>query len=127
DATGTDAKVPYYAGGKFPLSTYLAATVRAMIADPRRWSALPPQVSHWLRLQRHFSALPAADELLVETFPRAERHYMVMYPFEGRPAHQTLGMLLTRRLERAGAHPLGFVATDYALAIWAVRDLGHLF
>ena len=49
----------------------------------------------------------ARRRLLVETFPRGQRHYLVCYPFEGRLAHQTLGMLLTRRMERAGLHPLG--------------------
>ncbi|MGN6550586.1 MAG: ligase-associated DNA damage response DEXH box helicase [Pararhizobium sp.] len=123
----TDPKIPAYAGGKFPLSTYLAAQVRAMLADPNRWTALPDQVSDWLRLQRDKSVLPAGDELLIETFPRGNRHYMVIYAFEGRLAHQTLGMLLTRRLDRAKAHPLGFVATDYALMIWGIADMGALF
>ena len=127
NAPNLDAKVPSYMGGKFPLSTYLADQVRAMLADPARWSALPDQVSDWLRLQRDKSALPARGDLLVETFPRGDRHYMVAYPFEGRLAHQTLGMLLTRRLDRAGARPLGFVATDYALAIWGLDDLGAFF
>jgi len=127
NATKLDAKVPSYMGGKFPLSTYLAGQVRAMLADPARWGALPDQVSDWLRLQRDKSVLPPPDRLLVETFPRADRFYMVAYPFEGRLAHQTLGMLLTRRLDRAGAHPLGFVATDYSLAIWGLEDLGARF
>ncbi len=127
NAPNLDAKVPSYMGGKFPLSTYLADQVRAMLADPARWNALPDQVSDWLRLQRDKSALPARGDLLVETFPRGDRHYMVAYPFEGRLAHQTLGMLLTRRLDRAGARPLGFVATDYALAIWGLDDLGSFF
>jgi ATP-dependent Lhr-like helicase len=124
---GDEAKVPVYAGGKFPLSTYLAGEVRAMLADPERWQALPEQVSDWLRLQKDKSVLPKRGDLLVETFPRGNRHYMVVYPFEGRLAHQTLGMLLTRRLERAGAHPLGFVATDYSLAVWALEDMGAMF
>ncbi len=119
--------VPSYAGGKFPLSTYLADQVRAMLAEPDRWRALPGQVADWLRLQKEKSVLPKRGDLLVETFPRAGRHYMVAYPFEGRLAHQTLGMLLTRRLERAGARPLGFVATDYSLAVWALDDMGALF
>jgi ATP-dependent Lhr-like helicase len=51
---------------------------------------------------------------------------MVCYPFEGRLAHQTLGMLLTRRLERARARPLGFIASDYALAIWGLGDFSAL-
>ncbi len=127
NATGQDARVPVYAGGKFPLSTYLAAEVRSMLADSERWRKLPEQVADWLAIQAEKSVLPKAGDLLVETFPRGNRHYMVAYPFEGRLAHQTLGMLLTRRLERAGAHPLGFVATDYALAIWAHSDMGALF
>ncbi len=125
-APDREARVPAYFGGKFPLSTYLAATVRQLIADRGRWHELPTQVSSWLALQAQYSALPRPECLLVETFPHEGRYCMVMYPFEGRPAHQTLGMLLTRRLERAGARPLGFVATDYALAIWALRDLGRL-
>lgn len=125
--SGANIIVPSYAGGKFPLSTYLADQVRAMLADPDRWSTLPEQVSDWLRLQKQKSMLPKRGDLLVETFPRGDRHYMVCYPFEGRLAHQTLGMLLTRRLERANARPLGFVATDYSLAIWALDDMGALF
>jgi ATP-dependent Lhr-like helicase len=62
----------------------------------------------------------------LKLFPRGERFYMIIYPFEGRLAHQTLGMLLTRRLERAKARPLGFVATDYALGIWGLRDFGRM-
>lgn len=115
--------VPSYQGGKFPLSTYLAERVRQMLADPKAWKDLPPQVRAWLSLQRFRSVVPKAGEMLVETFPRADKHYMVCYPFEGRLAHQTLGMLLTRRLERAEMQPLGFVASEYALVIWMVRDL----
>ena len=124
---GGNVLVPSYAGGKFPLSTYLADQVRGMLADPARWKALPEQVADWLRIQQEKSVLPRKEDLLVETFPRGERFYMVAYPFEGRLAHQTLGMLLTRRLERMGARPLGFVATDYSLAIWALGNLGAMF
>nr|WP_249127697.1 ligase-associated DNA damage response DEXH box helicase [Bradyrhizobium lablabi] len=125
-ANDKDAKVPAYAGGKFPLSTYLAERVRKLLDDRRQWNALPEQVRDWLSLQRAFSRVPAVRELLIETFPRGGKHYFVCYPFEGRLAHQTLGMLLTRRLERARARPLGFVANEYALAIWGVGDISHL-
>ncbi len=125
-AFSLDPKIPSYAGGKFPLSTYLADQVRSMIADPDRWDDLPDQVRDWLSIQKDKSMLPKRDELLIETFPRGSRCYMVAYPFEGRLAHQTLGMLLTRRLERAGAKPLGFVCTDYSLGIWGLEDLGEM-
>jgi ATP-dependent Lhr-like helicase len=126
-AAAEDPKVPAYAGGKFPLSTYLAERVRTLLAEPKAWARLPEQVREWLDLQRLRSRVPRAGELLVETFPRADKHYLVCYPFEGRLAHQTLGMLLTRRLERAGAKPLGFVANEYALAVWGLRDLSQGF
>ncbi len=124
NAFSQDPKIPAYAGGKFPLSTYLAEQVRAMLDDPARRTALPDQVRDWLSLQEEKSVLPKRGDLLIETFPRGERFYMVVYAFEGRLAHQTLGMLLTRRLERMGAKPLGFVATDYALAVWGLEDMG---
>src|SRR5581483_3111383 len=102
-ANDSDPKVPSYMGGKFPLSTYLAERVRKLLADKRAWKGLPEQVREWLSLQAHFSRVPDTRELVVETFPRGNKHYLVCYPFEGRLAHQTLGMLLTRRLERARA------------------------
>jgi ATP-dependent helicase Lhr and Lhr-like helicase len=119
-------KIPSYAGGKFPLSTHLAARVRQILSDPRQWHALPEQVADWLTLQKRRSGLPRPGDLLVETFPRGEKFHLVAYPFEGRLAHQTLGMLLTRRMERAGLQPLGFVANDYALATWGLKDIGTL-
>jgi ATP-dependent Lhr-like helicase len=125
-ASDTDAKVPSFMGGKFPLSTYLAERVRRLLDDRRAWGALPEQVRDWLLLQRDFSRVPGVRELLVETFPRGGKHYLVCYPFEGRLAHQTLGMLLTRRLERARARPLGFVANEYALAIWGLTDMSFM-
>ena len=123
-AAGTDPKIPSYDGGKFPLSTFLAARVRAILADSVRMGpACPPQMTEWLLQQRRRSGVPGERDLLVETFPRGGRYYMTCFPFEGRPAHQTLGMLLTRRMDRAGLKPFGYVANDYgsrsgAMSTW---------
>jgi ATP-dependent Lhr-like helicase len=122
-AADGNPKIPSFEGGKFPLSTFLAQRVREMIEDPRRWNGLPVQVRDWLGMQRLRSVLPRANEMLVETFPRRGRYFMVCYPFDGRLCHQSLGMLLTRRLERMGYKPLGFVGSEYSLAVWALEDL----
>jgi ATP-dependent Lhr-like helicase len=119
---GDDPKVPAYAGGRLPLTTYLADRVRALLRDPAQWHDLPEDVAEWLRLQKARSRLPGRNDLLVETFPRGGRWFLVAYCFEGRNAHQTLGMLLTRRMERAGFGPLGFVATDYVVAVWSAHQ-----
>jgi ATP-dependent Lhr-like helicase len=120
----TTAQVPSYQGGKFPLSTFLADRVRQILAKPEMWGRLPHPVGEWLRIQEWRSVLPRPGELLVETFPRGSREYLVCYPFEGRLAHQTLGMLVTRRLERLRMLPLGFSTNEYALAVWGLRDMG---
>ncbi|HEY4775500.1 MAG TPA: ligase-associated DNA damage response DEXH box helicase [Xanthobacteraceae bacterium] len=124
-AADDDPTIPSYEGGKFPLSTYLAERVRRLIAEPAAWGALPAQVREWLHIQKSRSLIPDTGELLVETFPRADKSYFVCYPFEGRLAHQTLGMLLTRRLERLRLRPLGFVANEYALAVWSLGDIAR--
>ena len=129
-ATGDAPKIPAYQGGRLPLSTHLADRVRAMLARPKSWRDMPESVREWLGLQQWRSVMPGTDGLLVETFPRGGKNFLVAYCFEGRNAHQTLGMLLTRRMERAGIGPLGFVATDYVLAAWSVEaatDIAQLF
>ena len=131
-AKDRDPKIPSWGGSKFPLSTFLAKRVRRLIEDEAGWARLPDDVREWLEIQRARSVIPKTDDMLLEFFARGKRNYMVGYPFEGRLAHTTLAMLLTRRLERAGAGPLGFVCNDYAFSIWAMRpmdgiDPGELF
>jgi ATP-dependent Lhr-like helicase len=120
-AKGTEEpKVPAYMGGRLPLSTHLADRVRGILEDGRTWRDLPRPVAQWLGLQRWRSLVPGRGGLLVESFPRGDKEFLVAYCFEGRNAHQTLGMLVTRRMERMGLKPLGFVATDYVLAVWSL-------
>jgi ATP-dependent Lhr-like helicase len=125
-APGSEPKMPSWGGSKFAISTYLAARVRRMTADQHAWSRLPDDVQEWLQIQQQRSAIPEEEELLVETFPLGKRWHLTCYPFEGRLAHTTLAMLLTRRLDRLGCGPIGFVASDYALAIWAMGPMGGL-
>ncbi|WP_255591469.1 ligase-associated DNA damage response DEXH box helicase [Geminicoccus harenae] len=124
------AEIPLYGGSKFPVSTYLAARVRRMLGEPESWHRFPDPVREWLHHQVRRSALPPDDGLLVETFSYRKRWFLVAYAFAGRNAHQTLGMLLTRRMQRGGLEPHGFVASDYAISIWSgheATDLAALF
>ena len=125
-APGAEAMNPSWAGAKFALSTYLARRVRRMIADKPGWPRLPDEVREWLEIQDLRSRIPTEDQMLVETFQRGKRHFLVAYPFDGRISHGTLCHLLARRLERAGRQPLGFVANDYALAVWSLKPMGDL-
>lgn len=116
-------QIPSYMGARMPISTHLAGRVRAMIVDRAGWAQFPDDVREWLEMQDWRSRLPGPDELLVESFPHEQRHYSVFYTFEGWNANQSLGMLITRRMEDRGLSPLGFVANDYALAVWGLRPI----
>ena len=122
-ATARPARIPTYGGARMPLSTNLADRVRGLLWNRSEWARFPNDVREWLEIQALRSRLPEPGQLLVETFPREGRHYMVIYSFEGWNAHQSLGMLLTRRMETQGLRPLGFVSNDYALACYALDPI----
>jgi ATP-dependent Lhr-like helicase len=121
-----EPKIVSWQGSKFPLSSFMAGRVREIVSDPARWRQLPEPVQEWLEWQERRSVLPKPHELLIETFERGGNHYLVCYPFDGRVAHQSLGTLVTRRLERAGAQVLGFTPTEYALVVWMRKDPSRL-
>ena len=124
-ATSRPARIPSYMGARLAISTRLADRVRNFLADPASWQRFPEDVRFWLEMQARRSVLPRPGELLVETFPHEGHQYMVCYPFEGWNAHQSLGMLITKRMARMGLQPVGFVATDYAIAVWSLREVAH--
>lgn len=116
-------KVPAYAGGNMPLNTHLSGHVRQLLFNQSEWGDLPKQVKHWLDHHKSFSVFPEPQSILIESFPRAGKNFIVIYSFEGRNANQTLGFLLSRRMARMGLKPLGFVFTDYALTLWSFEPV----
>ena len=123
----TQPKIPSYAGGRLPLSTELSIEVRKLLSKKKFWKNFPNQINEWLKLQSKFSNLPSLNGLLVETFPRLmrgkKRFFLICYTFEGRNANQTLGFLMSKKMQRFGYKPISFVATDYALAIWSINEV----
>lgn len=122
-ASSRPARIPTYSGARLALTTNLAKRVRGFLHDRDQWRRFPPDVREWLEVQDRRSVLPKPGQLLVETFPRDGRHHMVAYSFEGWNAHQSLGMLITRRMEAQGLKPTGFVANDYALACYGLEPI----
>ncbi|MYL96238.1 ligase-associated DNA damage response DEXH box helicase [Novosphingobium sp. FGD1] len=122
-AARRSATIPSYSGQRLPISTHLADRVRAMLSDRAGWSRFPDDVREWLEVQDWRSHLPAPGRLLVESFPHRGLEYTSYYTFEGWNANQSLGMLVTRRMEARGLGPLGFVATDYTLIVWGLKPV----
>ena len=122
-AARRSATIPSYSGQRMPISTHLADRVRAMLSDRAGWARFPDDVREWLEVQDWRSHLPAPGRLLVESFPHRGLAYTSYYTFEGWNANQSLGMLITRRMEDRGLGPLGFVATDYTLVVWGLKPV----
>ena len=117
------AQIPSYMGLRLPLTTHLADRVRAMLVDRACWGRFPDDVREWLEVQDWRSQMPGPDSLLVESFPHAKREYAVYYTFAGWNANQSLGMLITKRMEERGLLPGGFISNDYSLAVWGLRPV----
>lgn len=122
-AAKRSATIPSYGGLRLPLTTHLATRVQAMLVDRAGWGRFPDDVREWLEVQDYRSRLPGPGELLVESFPHHGKHYSTYYTFEGWNANQSLGMLITRRMDELGLMPGGFVANDYCLAVWGLRPV----
>ena len=119
---GRKPKVAVFMGTKFSTSTQLSDRILDLL-HRGDLTALPAHTRDWIRLQAELSKLPEAGRLLVESFPYEGRAHSCVYGFAGRGAQQTLGLLLTRRMEETGLGPLGFVATDYATLIWSLEPM----
>ncbi|MEM7241039.1 MAG: ligase-associated DNA damage response DEXH box helicase [Pseudomonadota bacterium] len=122
NAASKKPKIAVFDGTKFAASTLLSQRVISILENFEN-SPLPADIKDWLSLQNTISALPNLNQLLVESFMRGEMHYTCIYGFAGRNAHQTLGLLLTKRMEDLGLGAIGFVTTDYALLIWSVKPI----
>ncbi|WP_271078964.1 ligase-associated DNA damage response DEXH box helicase [Aurantiacibacter sp. MUD61] len=122
-ASKKSAMIPSYGGLRLPLTTHLADRVRGLLTDRAGWARFPDDVREWLEVQDWRSQLPGPDNLLVESFPHGGKHYTVYYTFTGWNANQSLGMLITSRMEALGMMPGGFVANDYSLAVWSLKPV----
>ena len=119
---GKKPKIAVFSGTKFATSTLLCDRILKTLEE-KRWENLPDYLCRWLKQQETYSKLPQSNSLLIETFPRNNLHYICVYGFAGRNAQQTLGLLLTKRMEEMGLNPLGFVANDYTTLVWGLTKV----
>jgi ATP-dependent Lhr-like helicase len=119
---GRPPRIATFMGTKFATSTQLSDRILRLLHAPA-WPDLPAHTAQWLALQREVSRLPERDRLLVESFPHDGWHCTCFYSFAGRNAQQTLGLLVTQRMEALALAPLGFIATDYATLVYGLAPL----
>lgn len=119
-APNTKGAIPRWAGSRLPLSGELAAMLRARLGEAARGvyrGAEMEAVRPLLEVQRKWSRIPAADELLIERVKTREGWHLFVYPFEGRLVHEGLAALLAYRLSRVAPITFSMASNDYGFEL----------
>jgi ATP-dependent Lhr-like helicase len=117
-------RIAVFSGTKFSTSTLLNQRVMRLMKAENR-SRLPQHTAQWLDLQQSISKIPTPDRMLVESYPLEGREFTCFYGFAGRNAMQTLGLMLTQKMEASQLYPMGFVASDYILMTWGLKEVSN--
>jgi ATP-dependent helicase Lhr and Lhr-like helicase len=114
-------ETPRWTGGRLPLSTHLALTLREVLAE---WDARGAggraeleAVDALLRVQQAWSRIPGPGFLLIEATRSREGDHRFLFPFLGRGVHEGLAALLAHRLARVGPRSIRFSVNDYGLEL----------
>jgi len=116
--------VPRWMGGRLPLSSALAQLIRQKLETSDRPEDVEVEtIRPILALQRHWSAIPKQDELLVEQFESEEGHHLFVYPFCGRLVHEVMAALLAFRLSQIQPITFSFAMNDYGFELLADDEI----
>ena len=112
-APNTRGAIPRWMGSRLPLSGELAHLLRARLgeaADGIYRGAEVKALEPLLEVQRKWSAIPHADQLLVERIKSRDGWHVFIYPLEGRLVHEGLAALFAYRMSLV--RPLSFVMSS---------------
>lgn len=119
-ARSAAGSVPRWMGGRMPLSTDLASEVRSVFELAASGKSDGPEMealSRIFELQTRWSAIPSADELLIESVRSREGFHVFMFPFEGRGVHEGLASLFAYRISRIQPMTLSYTVNDYGMEL----------
>ena len=118
--------VPQWMGGRMPLSTRLAESVRHELASIRSGMYDSPEVSAVkpiLELQSLWSIIPDKTELLIEKTKTREGNHIFIYPFEGRLVHEGLAALIAFRISMMKPVTVSMSVNDYGIELLSDQTL----
>ncbi len=118
--------IPQWMGGKMPLSTQLARSVRLKLAEAKRGVFDSPEMKAAepvLKIQAAWSLIPEPDELLIEWTETREGVLYFIYPFAGRLAHEGLAVLTAHRIGKVSPRSFALTMNDYGFALATATPL----
>jgi ATP-dependent Lhr-like helicase len=124
-APNTKGAIPRWMGSRLPLSGQLAALLRDRLGEASAGEFRGPEmesVRGLLEVQRKWSRIPAADELLIERVKSREGWHLFVYPFEGRLVHEGMAALCGYRLSRIRPISFSMSSNDYGFELLAPTE-----
>ena len=112
--------VPSWLGSRMPLSAQLSSILREKIDQAVQGQSQDGEITALaplLELQQHWSCLPAANELLIESIQSREGFHLFVYPFEGRNVHEGLAALLAWRIGQYLPISFSLAMNDYGFEL----------
>jgi ATP-dependent Lhr-like helicase len=116
----TKGLIPRWMGARMPLSTELAASLRARLEEASRGVFRDPEmeaIRPILEVQARWSRIPRADELLIERVKTREGHHLFLFPFDGRLVHEGLAALFAYRISRLVPISFTMSMNDYGVEL----------
>ncbi len=114
--------VPRWLGGRLPLSGELSQAVRCRLDQASHGKLATPEL-RWMKpifqMQEQLSAIPAEDELLIETWKNRDGMHLFVYPWEGRLVHEGLAALVALRISRWMPVTFSITMNDYGFLLLA--------
>ena len=125
-ATGSQAAVPRWQGGKLAMSSALAQAVLVQLeeADCDVFDGPEMQaVAPLLALQRRWSALPTSRTLVIEEIHSREGQHLFVYPLAGRAVHSGLASLIAYRVARLQPMTFSMAVNDFGFELLTPEPL----
>ena len=124
-APNAKGAIPRWMGSRLPLSGQLAALIRARLGEAadglyrgEEMHAMRPL----LEVQRRWSCIPHAGELLIEQVKTREGWHLFFYPFEGRLVHEGMSALFAYRMSRLVPITFTMASNDYGFELLAPAE-----
>lgn len=118
--------VPQWMGGKMPLSSQLAVSVRRKLSEARdgNYRGIEMEAARpILEILQSWSAIPDTNELLIERLAMREGTHHFLFPFAGRLVHEGLAALLAYRVSQLRPSSISVTINDYGFGLLARNPL----
>jgi ATP-dependent Lhr-like helicase len=112
--------IPRWQGSRLPLSGQLAELLRQRFAEAGRGIARGPEMEALqplFKVQRKWSHIPTAEEVLIEQVKTRDGWHIFIYPFEGRLVHEGIAALCAYRISQLAPITFSLASNDYGVEL----------